>query len=72
MIADLPPGLLLIIGALAVPLITGNLRLAYMPALPLLGIWQLTGLENGTFGNSMIFGFVQTHVRVDNISLIFD
>ena len=71
MIAEFPPGLLLIIGAIAVPFIKGNLRSAYMLALPLLGIWQLTGLEQGTFGNSMIFGFVQTHVRVDKLSLIF-
>ncbi|MFT5448972.1 MAG: multicomponent Na+:H+ antiporter subunit D [Gammaproteobacteria bacterium] len=71
MIAEFPPGLLLIIGAIAVPFIKGNLRSAYMLALPLLGIWQLIGLEPGTFGNSMIFGFVQTHVRVDKLSLIF-
>ena len=32
MIAEFPPGLLLIIGAIAVPFIKGNLRSAYMLA----------------------------------------
>ena len=71
MIAEFPPGLLLILGAVAVPFLKGNLRPAYMLALPLLGLWQLTALELGTFGATSLFGFAQTHVRVDKLSLIF-
>jgi len=71
MIAELPPGLLLIIGALLVPFLKGTVRSSYMLALPLLGIWQLTGLEAGTFGTMTTFGYEQTHVRVDKLSLLF-
>jgi len=50
MIAEFPPGLLLIVGAILLPFIKGNLRSAYMLLLPLIGIWQLMLLEPGTFG----------------------
>ncbi|MBC8268167.1 MAG: Na(+)/H(+) antiporter subunit D [Rhodospirillaceae bacterium] len=71
MIVEFPPGLLMIIGAILVPFIKGNLRPIYMLALPLVGIWQLTGLEHGTFGTMSAFGFEQTHVRIDKLSLLF-
>jgi multicomponent Na+:H+ antiporter subunit D len=71
MTADFPPGLLLIGGAILVPFLKGNLRSAYMLLLPLLGILQLTTLEPGTFGAMSVFGFEQTHVRVDKLSLLF-
>ncbi len=41
MIADLPPGLILILGAILVPLLPGRLRQLYMLALPVLGGLQL-------------------------------
>ncbi len=71
MTAEFPPGLLLIVGAIVVPFLKGNLRSVYMLALPLLGIWQLTALELGAFGIMSPFGFEQTHVRIDKLSLIF-
>jgi len=71
MTAEFPPGLLLIGGAVLVPFIKGNLRSVYMLVLPLLGIWQLTALELGTFGAMSVYGFEQTHVRIDKLSLIF-
>jgi multicomponent Na+:H+ antiporter subunit D len=71
MTVEFPPGLLLIIGAILVPFIRGNLRSIYMLALPLLGIWQLTALDPGTFGTMTTFGFEQTHVRIDKLSLLF-
>ena len=57
MTAEFPPGLLLIVGAILVPLLKGNLRSAYTLLLPLLGIWQLMMLEPGTFGTSFTFWF---------------
>ena len=39
--SNIPPGLILIVGALLFPFIRGNMRSAYMLLLPLLGIWQL-------------------------------
>ncbi len=41
MIADLPPGLILILGAILVPFLPGRLRQLYMLALPLLAGLQL-------------------------------
>lgn len=71
MIDSLPPGLILIIGAAIAPFLRGNYRSAFMLALPLLGIWQLTQLETGTFGVIEAFGFDLIHVRVDKLSLVF-
>lgn len=71
MIAEFPPGLLLIGGAILVPFIKGKLRSIYMLALPVLGIFHLTILEPGTFGAFSVFGFEQTLVRVDKLSLLF-
>ncbi|MCH7486782.1 MAG: Na(+)/H(+) antiporter subunit D [Proteobacteria bacterium] len=71
MIANLPPGLILLIGAVIVPFLRGRLRGGFMLLLPLLGIWQLTQLEPGSFGAMAIFGFDLVHVRVDKLSLVF-
>jgi multicomponent Na+:H+ antiporter subunit D len=71
MTAEFPPGLLLIGGAILVPFIKGNLRSIYMLVLPILGIWQLTALDLGTFGATSALGFEQTHVRIDKLSLLF-
>ena len=71
MIVEFPPGLLLIGGAVLVPFLKGNLRSAYTLILPLLGIVHLIMLDTGTYGAMSSFGFEQTHVRVDKLSLIF-
>ncbi len=71
MIAEFPPGLLLIGGAVLVPFLRGNLRSAYTLILPLLGFLQLVMFEPGSFGAMASFGFEQTHVRVDKLSLLF-
>ena len=39
MIASLPPGLLLIAGALLIPLIPGSVRRAWTVILPIIGLW---------------------------------
>ena len=71
MIADLPPGLILILGALLVPFLPGRLRQLYMLALPLLAGLQLYGLEPGNFAQTQIFGYTLTLLRVDSLSLVF-
>ncbi|MDP6430257.1 MAG: Na(+)/H(+) antiporter subunit D [Rhodospirillales bacterium] len=71
MTAEFPPGLLMIVGAVLVPMVKGHVRSAYMLALPLLGIWQLVALEPGSFGAMTMFGFELTHVRIDKLSLVF-
>jgi multicomponent Na+:H+ antiporter subunit D len=71
MIADLPPGLILILGALLVPLLPRRLRQVYMLALPLLAGLQLYGLEHGSFAQTEIFGYQLTLLRVDSLSVVF-
>ena len=71
MTADLPPGLILLIGAAIAPFLRGRLRDGFMLLLPVLGIWQLTQLVPGSFGAMTIFGFDLVHVRVDKLSLVF-
>ena len=71
MITDLPPGLILLIGAIIAPFLRGRVRGGFMLLLPVLGIWQLTQLAPGSFGAMAVFGFDLVHVRVDKLSLVF-
>ncbi len=71
MIASIPPGLLMIIGAILVPFLPSRVRGAYMLALPLIGIWQLFSLDPGSYGQMTLFGFDLVHVRIDKLSIIF-
>ncbi len=71
MIGELPPGLILIAGALIVPVLRGWLRSAYLLALPLVGMGGLLVLEPGSFGTLVVFDYALTPVRVDDLSLAF-
>ncbi len=71
MIASLPPGLILIGGALVVPLLRGWLRWAWMLALPVVGFADLTGLEHGVHIAIALFDYELQPVRVDKLSLAF-
>ena len=69
--SHIPPGLILVVGALLIPFIRGNMRSVYMLMLPFLGIWQLMQMDAGTYGTISMFGLETTHVRIDKLSLIF-
>ncbi|HEY7459303.1 MAG TPA: Na(+)/H(+) antiporter subunit D [Xanthobacteraceae bacterium] len=71
MIGEFTPGLILILGALLVPVLPDRIRAAYVVALPLLAFAQLTSLPNGQFGTYEMFGLPLTTVRVDKLSLLF-
>jgi len=71
MIASIPPGLIMILGAILVPFLPSRVRGAYMLALPILGLWQLLMLDMGSFGQMTLFGYELMHVRVDKLSFIF-
>lgn len=72
MIADTPPGLILILGAILVPLLpAGPLRKAYLLLLPIAGLASLLMLEHGSFGEFQLLGYTLTHVRVDALSFVF-
>ena len=71
MMTSLPPGLVLIIGGLLVPLVQGRARAALMLAFPLLGLFQLTQLDHGSFHSFELFTYTLVQTRVDKLSLIF-
>ncbi len=71
MIANLSPGLILVVGGLLIPLTQGRARQIFMLALPVLGAIQLFGLEHGLHGQAAIFDYTLILVRADKLSLIF-
>ena len=71
MTAEFSPGLILIVGALLIPLMRGYLRAAYMMALPIVAFALTLTFEHGSFGAIPIFGFELITLRVDRLSLIF-
>ncbi len=71
MIADLSPGLVLILGAVAVPLLRGRARALYLLALPVLAFVQLVGLPYGESGAVHVLGLDLVTLRVDRLSAVF-
>ncbi len=68
---ELPPGIILIFGAFFVPFLRGNMRNAYMLALPLIGMWSLITITEGAHFAISIFGYALSPVRIDSLSLLF-
>ncbi len=70
---DLPPGLILIVGALLVPLFRGRVRNIYviaLPALAFLTVWQMPA--ESTLSIALFVGFDDLSLlRVDNLSKAF-
>lgn len=71
MLWGIPPGLLLIIGAVLAPLFPGRLRQAWLTVLPLAGLWALTGAADGVHYGFTFFTYEIVPVRIDGLSLIF-
>jgi multicomponent Na+:H+ antiporter subunit D len=69
--SEFPPGLILILGALLVPLLRGHLRNAYMLALPIVGFWGLLTIPEGQHFVFQLFGYTLNPVRVDRLSLVW-
>lgn len=70
-IAEISPGLTLILGSLAVPLLRGHVRSAYMVLLPLLGLAHIAALVPGDFGIVPFIGQQLVTLRVDRWSMVF-
>jgi len=70
-IAELSPGLTLIVGSLLLPLLRGKARSAYMVLLPLLGLVHLSMLATGEFGVVDFIGQRLVTLRVDRWSMLF-
>ncbi len=71
MIASLPPGLLLIVAALAIPVLPDAARRAWTVVVPAAGLWALIALEPGSYLAFAWFGAEFQPVRVDKLSLVF-
>ncbi len=72
--ADFPPALILIVGALFVPLFKGTGRSIYVIALPALALLYVLQLEIGTGWHARLFPFVEEpleFLRVDKLSKAF-
>ena len=68
---ELNPGLVLIIGALLVPVLPGLVRSSYMLALPVVAFIHVLGLPIGELGQLQLFDMTLVTTRVDKLSLIF-
>ena len=70
-LAHLPPGSLLILGALMVPLMRGRLLQVWLLALPLLSGWHLLSMPEDTLIQATVAGQTLTLIRVDGLSLLW-
>jgi multicomponent Na+:H+ antiporter subunit D len=71
MISDLPPFVILLVGAFLVPLFHGRARVAFMVLLPVLSFIHLLGLAEGSSWQLTVFSFDLTVVRIDRLSRLF-
>ncbi|MFT5392307.1 MAG: multicomponent Na+:H+ antiporter subunit D, partial [Gammaproteobacteria bacterium] len=71
MSGDFPPGLLLILGGLVVPFISGRLRTVWMLGLPVLAFALLWNLPDGNHQTLEAFGVQLELLRIDSLSRIF-
>ena len=67
----LPPGAILILGGLLVPLLPGRVKPWAGVAFPVLGFAHLLALDKGFVQTLVVFGYELTPVRVDGLSLVF-
>jgi len=68
---ELSPGLILILGAVLVPLLRGWIRATWMLLLPVAAFLYTLDLEHGHHGVVTVFDLELTTLRVDRLSLIF-
>jgi multicomponent Na+:H+ antiporter subunit D len=71
MMSSLPPGTLLILGALAVPFLQGRARQGWMLLLPILSYLHLNGMPADHTTTAMLFDMELTPVRVDRLSMVW-
>ncbi len=71
MMSSLPPGTLLVLGALAVPLLKGHLRNAWLLLLPVLSYLHMDGLPAEHLTSIELFDMELFPVRVDRLSMVW-
>jgi len=70
-VINLPPALILILGALLIPFLKGRWKSVYIVALPVLGFINVIGLSEGTFWTVEFLDFELIFGRIDRLTLIF-
>jgi multicomponent Na+:H+ antiporter subunit D len=68
---SLPPFLIFVVGALALPLVPARHRPAWTLIVPLAGLVNLLGLEAGDHWQAALLGYTLEFGRIDKLSLLF-
>ncbi len=71
MTAEFPVALILVLGAMLVPLLRGLVRKGWMLLLPVVAFAWLLALPHGTYGQIELLGQTLVLMRVDKLSLLF-
>jgi multicomponent Na+:H+ antiporter subunit D len=71
MIGEANPALILILGAVLIPLLPYRWRGVYMLLLPPFAFANLLMLPNGSFGHIQLFSLPLTTIRIDALSRFF-
>jgi len=71
MAEHLPPGTLLVVGALLIPLLRGVGRQVWLLILPCASFVHLLSFDHGTYGQILLFDFELTMARIDKLSLVW-
>ena len=71
MLEHLPPGSVLVLGALVVPLLRGVPRQAWLLVVPILSFAHLLSLAHGSYGHILLFDVTLTVTRIDKLSLVW-
>ena len=69
--SSLPPGMILILGALAVPFLKGHIRKLWMLALPVVSFVHMRSFGGDFVAQSTFFGYELTPIRIDALSLVW-
>ena len=71
MLGELPPPLVFVAGALALPLLRGRWQAAWMLLVPAVGLGNLLAIPQGVHWQAHILDYVLTFGRVDDLSFLF-
>ena len=69
--SSLPPGMVLVLGALAVPFLKGHIRKLWMLALPVVSFLHMRSFGGDFVAQSTFFGYDLTPIRIDALSLVW-
>ncbi|MGH6809466.1 MAG: Na(+)/H(+) antiporter subunit D, partial [Ensifer adhaerens] len=65
------PGLIFILGALPIPLLSGAIRKAYLLLIPALAILAVLAMQPGSYGEMQFIGQEVLIAKVDKLSIVF-